>query len=185
MTLPVDPQSPVYLKENLKYYSVNLLPIAVSKVLSEYELDHLMYNGDISVHEDRLARGLVFTLRTYLLGNKHTDTWTDRKKYVKKVTMEVKMETPSTWWQMLKQEHFPEWYKKRWPVLTTPQYFSEMKEVEFDVEKSTTHSVTKICPHANEVWPHKDHLDFLVHEPDFFKRNRNVLHPRVKDEEQV
>lgn len=34
--------------------------------------------------------------------------------------------TPATWWQHLKADHFPQWYKRRWPVRYTDT------EVKFD-----------------------------------------------------
>lgn len=29
----------------------------------------------------------------------------------------VMVDVPSSWWQHLKEDHFPQWYVRRWPVL--------------------------------------------------------------------
>ena len=33
------------------------------------------------------------------------------------ITHQVSILVPKTWWEHLKDDHFPKWWKKRWPVL--------------------------------------------------------------------
>lgn len=69
------------------------------------------------------------------------------------VTKTVAVKIPKTWWEMLKRDHLPRWWLRRWPVQT--------KEV---TELFTFEQEVRVCPHCNIDWPDRKHLDFMTFE---------------------
>lgn len=64
-------------------------------------------------------------------------------------TETVQFDVPATWWQHLKQDHAPEWFLKRYPVV--------MRQIPFSYEGGY-----RTCPHADKQWGHDSHLRFLM-----------------------
>ena len=137
----------------IKSILLRQIPIGISRVLSKYDLEHLMNNHNFQSFEDRFCEGMVYTLRVYLAGNTKSD--------VKMVENTVAGDpVPTSWWQMLKRDHAPEWFKKRWPVVTSIKHYTVMQEVSY--------SETRVCPHADVAWPDNSHLHFLTYEDKQF-----------------
>lgn len=57
---------------------------------------------------EQTAEYMAMELRAYVLARKQVDEYHN-----------AVLEVPATWWQHLKQDYFPEWYKRRWPIRFT------------------------------------------------------------------
>lgn len=73
------------------------------QVLSQQVLDHL----GIDVATDHLYDQIAVTLAMTMYGERAA-----------KAEAEETMAFPTTWWQHLKLQYAPEWFKARWPVKT-------------------------------------------------------------------
>lgn len=93
-------------------------------------------NFDMEIRKDHLTRGLVATMRAYLIKGVH-----QRKN-------KIALTTYASWWQHFKQTYFPAWLLKRFPVRYTEKPF-------------TYESETRICPHGDFAWGDQSHIDFL------------------------
>jgi hypothetical protein len=93
-------------------------------------------NMEFSEDRDRLYNLLTMQLRTFLLRSGHEDQHVEE------------MGVPSTWWQHLKQDHFPAWLLRRFPV-------------KFHMKKFTYEKFTYLCPHADLAWPDPNHIEFM------------------------
>ena len=58
---------------------------------------------------------------------------------------------PATWWQHLKESHFPAWLLRRFPVKHTQHTYAYETEI-------------RLCPHADIAWPGGQHIDFMTYE---------------------
>jgi hypothetical protein len=92
------------------------------------ELETVWFNLAASINESlfvkpldfsNYAKGLLLEIRKYV--------WS-QKLESKTVKLEIKV--PTSWWQHLKQDHFPQWAVKKWPV----RYKTESKSYQFDVK---------------------------------------------------
>lgn len=90
---------------------IDRLPVAVQRAFSPAFLEDM--NGlpevRLQVFEEALGDMMV-ELRAYLLAEKLAD---------ETITVSFKEPVhffmPSSWWQMLKRDHFPKWWLRRWP----------------------------------------------------------------------
>jgi hypothetical protein len=73
------------------------------KVLS----GHALVNLRLESWKNDVADALVYQLSTYVLAEE-----------VENRTKTVNFEYPKSWWQMFKQQYFPKWLLKRFPVKT-------------------------------------------------------------------
>lgn len=93
-------------------------------MIIQYDLNKLACEGRVSGFEiyknqDLLTGDLILQLiSTTIKKLEHSDSI--------KLTLDV----PSSWWQHLKQDCFPVWYKKKWPV----KYITKEKMFLFDLE---------------------------------------------------
>lgn len=72
---------------------------------------------DLRSIRDHMTDSIIFALRTSVMA----ETLSDREK-------EVVFEYPSSWWQWLKKDKFPQWFLKRFPV----QYTKTSEKVRFE-----------------------------------------------------
>ena len=63
------------------------------------------------------------------------------------VGKQFQVDVPATWFQHLKFQYFPAWYKRYWPVVT-----------------KTIHTV-KFCPHLDSSLSKSNHIEFLEYPP--------------------
>lgn len=111
---------------------------------------------------DHASRDMIFKLKAYVLSNR-----TEEKPSLFRVhgNVEFTYSEPSSWWQHLKQDLFPKWALKRFPVRMV-----DKKEQRRVTLKAMQTLVTNYycCPHANIPWNGRDakiHIDFLEGKP--------------------
>jgi hypothetical protein len=78
---------------------------------------------------------------------------------------------PDGWWQAFKEEHFPEWAKKRFPV--------RWRKHEYEAGH-----ISNICPHANIDFGKdpKPHWDFLLCAPvEYLEGHPDETYPLLED----
>lgn len=98
----------------------------------EFPLDHgIAENATFDYMIDYASNSFRIAMRNYMLrGVKALETY---------------HEVPATWWEHLKQQHFPLWFTNRWPVKTI----------------KLLHTSHPLCPHGAVKWPHANHIRFL------------------------
>lgn len=75
---------------------------------------------------------LVYTFKTFLLTKQKSETTTETHNF------------PASWWEHFKEDRFPLWLLKYFPV----KYIK--------ITTTTIHKKTFICPHDNLAWNHQD-----------------------------
>ena len=146
------------MKTEVKQYQFERMNLSVSRILTDgtikEELDRvpgLRNTLRLDIRDSytfSLAKHLVLELTGWILRDKHEHELVYKSE-------EITINVPLTWWDMLKQEHFPEGWLKRWPVKTV----GLSKKVHFQYEQQV-----RVCPHANVAWPDERHLHFLTFE---------------------
>ena len=142
-----------------KGYQFERHNLSVSRILSEgyikEELSKVPGLGNtlgLTVRDSyisNLAKHMVLELTGWILRDKHEHEVVHKSE-------EITINVPETWWDMLKQDHFPKWWLKLWPVRTV----GLSKKAYFEYEQQI-----RVCPHANVAWPDDRHLGFLTFEP--------------------
>jgi hypothetical protein len=139
-----------------KKYWFERFPLSASRVFSEGYLKEEL--GKIPGFRNTMkleareryvmdtARHLVLELTGWILRDKHEHEIVYKSE-------EITIDVPATWWDMLKQDNFPESWLKRWPVKTV----GLSKKAHFEYEQQI-----RVCPHANVAWPDERHLNFLT-----------------------
>jgi hypothetical protein len=103
----------------------------------------------LNEHAQHIADRFMFQLEGYLWGKN------DKREDKRTETKTADVSWPSTWWEHWKEQHAPDWFKKRWPV--------KYSGVKYDTEiiHHTTIHETRICPHLS-IDSRNHHLEFLV-----------------------
>ena len=109
--------------------------------MSEFPLAIVLPVGARERLELALQEG-VYTLRTFLLSNRHPAI--PRYK-------EVNFAFPATWWQAAKEQYFPSWFKRAFPI--------EMQIVSKRVDYLD--GPIYLCPHLHST-PEAKHQQFLA-----------------------
>lgn len=84
---------------------------------------------NLEKYVDNLSGDIVYQLRGYLYGKKHTDTSTEKDW----------IGLPATWFEMLKEAYAPAWFIKRYPV----------RKIRHEFTVNTITNTTNICPHLD------------------------------------
>ena len=84
---------------------------------------------NLEKYVDNLSGDIVYQLRGYLHGKKHTDT----------KTVKDCINTPATWFQMFKKQFAPTWFLKLYPV----------RNIRHEFTVNTITNTTNICPHLD------------------------------------
>lgn len=103
---------------------------------------HFFQDVDVESYMDHVSQKMVYRLKAYLYGKEDVVTSNGVDRYVS---------IPTSWWQMLKKEHFPEWLLKICPV----------NEISLAVSRKVTMSITKVCPHINATTD-RQHIEFFI-----------------------
>jgi hypothetical protein len=95
----------------------------------------------LNAYYDYFLKGLVVDLTAWLVrsNEKHST-----------ISKDMVIKVPLNWWEMLKRDHLPRWFVRRYPVKTkdvTEKFFFEQE--------------VRVCPHANVVWEDPRHIEFL------------------------
>lgn len=106
---------------NFHRFHAEKIQTVLRRILSEREL--LAGKMQIEARIDHVIRGMVIELTSYMIGE-HRDTVSIHKRW------------PRNWWQAFREEWFPSWWLRRWPV----QY------ERIDVEQKV---YGPVCPHLN------------------------------------
>lgn len=78
--------------------------IAVRKAVSDELLYHAKFDTERHVWDQ-----MLYEMTSYVLAERLApDTC--------KMEIKPEFEFPASWWQHLKRDHFPAWFKERWPV---------------------------------------------------------------------
>jgi hypothetical protein len=141
MGIPELTTSSVQAMGSVKQYKLEGFPLAVSKAFTRQGLASLASNASLTVRENYVLDELVYTLKVYLL-----------KRSTEPLEVAVEME-PINWYEHLKRDHFPEWFKRRWPVKCKKQYYKIEREI-------------RVCPHSTETWPDPSHIRYITFEED-------------------
>jgi len=72
---------------------------------------------------------------------------------------------PASWWDHLKQDHFPEWLKQRWPVRFRTIVYTHTTRYQTRIERQITQRV-RVCPHLELPPDGRRHIQFLINEPN-------------------
>jgi hypothetical protein len=97
-------------------------------------------NCQVSYTRDFLMKKWLFHFRAFLAAKEKEDT--QRRED----TDQEVIESPSSWWEMLKRDHAPVWFLRRYPVqydtrtIVTRTVFINSKKV-------------NVCPHLPMKWP--------------------------------
>jgi len=95
-------------------YTLKSLRVQLAKRFGKATIDkstvEFQYNLDRFMDEVRVR------IESYIFGVDMPTTYT------------VSILVPETWWQHLKDDHFPEWWKRKWPV----KYKSVFRDVVFN-----------------------------------------------------
>ncbi len=85
-------------------------------------------NLNLESWRDEMLGGVVYRLKAKLLAE---ELVTDRKNF--RFTFSHSVEVPDGWWQAYKQEHYPNWLKKIYPVRTKTitESFTAKRSVDF------------------------------------------------------
>jgi hypothetical protein len=155
--------SPVMLDSEVTRYNLERFLISTQEKLSKGVLDEelgkvpqLRSSMRISVDWDYILRGMIPRLTGWILRDEHKHN----------VTKTMSITVPTTWWEMLKRDHFPEWWKRRWPVVE----HALTKDYVFEEE-------VRVCPHANVAWREPDHIEFLTFQSNPPREQPGVLCP--------
>lgn len=94
----------------------NVITIQLRKLVTQYRISGQMLDDlRLSIDQDAanfFADQLVMTLATRIqCANLPPDEITKQRTHITR--------QPSSWWQMLKQAHAPQWALRRWPVRET------------------------------------------------------------------
>ena len=137
-------------------YNFRKFPICTQRVVDDsllkalgVELDQVPQLRDtlrLSGRADRLLGAMVLQLTGWILRDSHEHELVSKEA-------EVGVDAPATWWDMLVEDHFPEWWKARWPV--------RHKRITRTVWARYEQQV-RVCPHSDIAWPDERHLDFLT-----------------------
>lgn len=124
--------------------SVEILQLAFwNTIPHDWEL--LQSSAKIRITKQAIG-GIVAMLSAYVLRGPHTQGGVGS------------IQVPATWFQQLKQEKFPKWWLKRWPVV--------MKEIPYSFEQ-----IINICPHSNVPFGSGGRQHFAFLNPDWRKFN--------------
>jgi len=132
-----------FLPRNYEFAPVTLSTLRVVSDREAQELagvPQLRNTLQLLQHYDYILRGMVLELTGWILRDKH-----EHEPVTKN------LEVPATWWSMLVKDHFPKWWKDRWPPKSRTETFTFEQQI-------------RVCPHANVTWPDRRHLDFLTFE---------------------
>lgn len=77
----------------------------VKLAATQYLAGEALQNLEITTWPDRISNALAYQLRTFVMGEK-----------VHEIEKSVSFEYPATWWEHLKWNHAPTWFKTRYPV---------------------------------------------------------------------
>ena len=110
----------------------------------------------LNVDLDYILKGMMLRLTGWILRDQHKHT----------VTKTMSISVPTTWWEMLKRDHLPEWWKRRWPVVN----HTLTKDYTFEEE-------VRVCPHADVAWKDPHHIEFLEFQSDFSREKPGVKCP--------
>lgn len=105
----------VYQEVKTRRIVLDRFKIAAEQYLSR---DVFLQDEKLESFIDHSVDAMVLRLRAYCLGKKQET---------------ARVYFPSSWWQHLKRDHAPKWFKQRFPV----------KETVFTYESA------KLCPHIN------------------------------------
>jgi hypothetical protein len=99
---------------NFETYVLKKIKVAMSKRFGKTALHYLKVQVDDYAGD--LADEVTLRFETELFGQQMLQTYP------------IELLVPKNWWQHLKDDHFPEGWKRRWPV----QYKSVFSDVTFD-----------------------------------------------------
>jgi hypothetical protein len=138
-------EGPLHIQaKSVKGYEFAPVILSTLKVVKEAEeldkLPQLRNTLQLLQRYDHTLRGMVLELTGWILRDKHEHE-----------TVLKDLEVPKTWWDMLVRDHFPKWWKDRWPPKSRTEHFAFEQQI-------------RVCPHADCSWPDRRHLDFLTFE---------------------
>lgn len=102
--------------------SYEILTLEQRKVaVQELVAQRLRYSAKLNVTEEEIFDRLLYRLSAYVLEERvahRTQEFTIKATATARVSAQARaeIEVPKTWWQHLKQDHFPAWFTRRWPV---------------------------------------------------------------------
>ena len=89
-----------FFEEQINHVELEIIPIMFEKKVSK--LDVRLHMPEVHRFYDALTDSVVYQFRAYVLGESQ-----------KPITFDS---VPTSWWQMLKRDHAPRWFVKRFPV---------------------------------------------------------------------
>jgi len=113
--------APIFKEIVLKKFRWDIHRYVGSYMLATMDFDKVM-----ELHLDEM----LLQLRAIVLGKENLNTT--------QVQIEIEY-VPLTWWDHFKEDHFPEWMKKLYPVKTR----------EIIIETRNNHIENRICPHID------------------------------------
>jgi len=99
---------------NFETYVLKKIKIAMSKRFGKTALHYLKVQVDD--YANNLAEEVTLRFETGLFGQKMPETYP------------IELLIPKNWWEHLKDDNFPTWWKRKWPV----QYKTVYSDVTFD-----------------------------------------------------
>jgi len=106
----------IKLNNNAQYDELILEKVRIG--LSEYISKEQILNFNIEIIGDNLTDSIIFKIRGFLMGEKLRE---EKRNW--------RVSYPSSWWQMLKEQYFPKWLLKKYPV----KYTIKKRKVTFKV----------------------------------------------------
>jgi hypothetical protein len=116
--------------------TVSLRQIAVSKAMRD--LPFVRNTAELEIYRHDMTQTMIATLRAFILANKDSE---------KRVSWSIY----PNWFEHFKDECFPKWLTRRFPVKK-------------ESKSAYVEQMVRICPHADIKWDTNSamHLNFLV-----------------------
>lgn len=84
----------------IESYELEMIPVMFQHKLNRHDV--MLHHPEVRRYYDAMTDSVAYQFRAYVLGETQ-----------KPITFDA---FPTSWWQMLKRDHAPKWFLKRFPV---------------------------------------------------------------------
>lgn len=137
---------------------------------------HALHYMKVEEVQDYVLDGLSYQLRTWMMAEDVSPVEEELNLF-KPMTFEfgVKTSTPASWWQMLKRDYAPTWFKKKWPVKYQDESHKRKVQTWVREKLKIKFKVKAVYPKLPEIYP-----ECGPHRMEVMERS-NYLTPRLPE----